>query len=184
MASIQLTQLQAARRQFQTAVELWVSGGDAVSIHTLAFCAYQIIHDINRQRRGPPLLLDNPAIDPSKKQAWVNAVKEFPNYFKHADGRKTRNQPAQAEFDDERNLPLLAFSLIGLQVLGEQLTRHEVAFKALLLIKRPELSTEDTTRMIQQSFDAQAVAALGLLPNDELFNKLLKIAIPVTVVVH
>lgn len=40
---IQVTKLDAVRRQLETAVILWFHDGDPVSIHTLTGAAYQII---------------------------------------------------------------------------------------------------------------------------------------------
>jgi argininosuccinate synthase len=58
MTSIIVTKIEAARRQLNTAIELWFNDGDPVSIHTLASSAHQIIHDLNRRNKGPDLFLD------------------------------------------------------------------------------------------------------------------------------
>jgi hypothetical protein len=48
--SLRLTKLDVARRQLQTAITLWFTDGDPVSIHTLAFAAYEIIHVISKKQ--------------------------------------------------------------------------------------------------------------------------------------
>lgn len=41
-----------AKRQLHTAITLWFADKDQVSVHTLACAAYQIVHDINRNKKG------------------------------------------------------------------------------------------------------------------------------------
>ena len=87
MAGFQVSKLDAARRQLETAVRLYFAEADPVSIHTLTAAAYQVLSDINRARGGSPML---------KEQAptWVQAdlqdaarrrLNEAQNFFKHAD---------------------------------------------------------------------------------------------------
>jgi hypothetical protein len=45
-----ITKLDAAIRQLDTAITLWFTEADTISIHTLACSAHQIIHDINQQK--------------------------------------------------------------------------------------------------------------------------------------
>src|SRR5271165_3353782 len=45
-----ITKFEAARRQLGTAIVLWFSDDDPVSIHTLACAAYEIIHKLTKKR--------------------------------------------------------------------------------------------------------------------------------------
>jgi len=47
---IMISKLDAARRQLATAITLWFEDRDPVSIHTLVFAAYEIIHAVSKQR--------------------------------------------------------------------------------------------------------------------------------------
>ena len=47
---LKIGKLDAARRQLETAIALWFKGGDPVSIHTLAYAAYEIIHTVSKKR--------------------------------------------------------------------------------------------------------------------------------------
>jgi hypothetical protein len=69
---ITVTKLEAARRQLRTAIELWFHSGEPVSIHTLAAAAYQVVHDLNRRKKGPPLLLDNDMIKVEYRREYIN----------------------------------------------------------------------------------------------------------------
>lgn len=55
---MRLEKLEAARRQLETAIKLYFADGDEVSIHTLGAAAYALIQDINKHRRGEPMLKD------------------------------------------------------------------------------------------------------------------------------
>ena len=46
-----VTKLEAASRQLDTAIRLFFSGGDAVSIHTLAAAAFNVFADIAEHRK-------------------------------------------------------------------------------------------------------------------------------------
>jgi hypothetical protein len=48
--TIIITKLDAARRHLATAIRLWFQNEDVVSIHTLAFAAYEVIHVISKKR--------------------------------------------------------------------------------------------------------------------------------------
>lgn len=176
MPVIFVTQLEAAHRQLGTAIELWIDDADPVSTHTLAFAAHQIIHDINRERKGPPLLIDMPDIRPEMRQEFVNIVKRAPNFFKHADGRKRHKPPKKLEFDSDANMPLLAFSIIGLKALGEKLSPHEVAFNAVLWVLRPDIHMADA-RLAQQSIHVE-LAHLRKQSKRYLFNQFLRVVPP------
>src|SRR5438128_1514480 len=70
LQKIQVTKLDAVRRQLETAIILWFHDGDPVSIHTLAAAAYQIIYDINAHRGGAPMMRDSEKIRPEGLSEW------------------------------------------------------------------------------------------------------------------
>ena len=90
---IKVTKLNAASRQLDTAIKLWAADDDPVSIHSLAFAAHQIVHDLNRTESGEPLIMDSPLVPDDRRRDFVNAVKRFSNFFKHADnwGKKKKD---------------------------------------------------------------------------------------------
>ena len=53
---MQLSKLEAARRQLETAIKLYFADGDDVSIHSLVAAAYALLRDINEYRGGEPML--------------------------------------------------------------------------------------------------------------------------------
>lgn len=145
---IRVTKLDAARRQLRTAIELWAADGDPVSIHSLAFAAHQIVHDLkhapSRADKGPPMLLDNPFVRPEMKSEFVNIVKRDANFFKHADNRikrRGRKEPMvmEIDFSPETNELFIVITIDGLKHLVKDLTEIEVAFYTWYSIHRPDL---------------------------------------------
>lgn len=56
MREFKVSKLDAAKRQLGTAIRLYFSDGDPVSIHTLTAAAYNILRDVTKQK-GVELML-------------------------------------------------------------------------------------------------------------------------------
>lgn len=85
---IKVSKLDAARRQMETAITLYFSYGDPVSIHTLASAGYNILNDVcaNREveiKHVRKVLLDR--VMPENKKQVIKHLKHAENFFKHAD---------------------------------------------------------------------------------------------------
>jgi hypothetical protein len=68
-----VSKLDAARRQLQTAIQLWFEERDPVAIHALAYAAYEIIHAISK-RRNPnrrDLLFDSDLVKDEYRVLWA-----------------------------------------------------------------------------------------------------------------
>lgn len=85
ISRLQVTKLDAAKRQLETAIKLWFQDGDPVSIHTLAAAAYQVLYDINKKRAGDPMGVDRPNVKPEARKQLRKAFANAENFFKHAD---------------------------------------------------------------------------------------------------
>lgn len=86
-AKIKVAKLDAARRQLETAVRLYFSEADPVSIHTLTSAAYQVLSDVNRARGGAPMLKEQiPTwVRPDATAEAKRRLNDAANFFKHAD---------------------------------------------------------------------------------------------------
>lgn len=142
--TFRVTRIDAAKRQLKTALELWFADGEPVSIHSLASNAHQIIHDLNRNAKGPELLFDSAAIKPDSKKAVVSILKTEQNFFKHADLRK--GKPADAiDFDPStRSETFFYMAIKGLVFLDQALTDIHIAFLVWLVLHRPGWMTAAT----------------------------------------
>ena len=70
-----ITKMEAAHRQLGVAIRLWFEDGDQIAIHSLAAAAHQIIHDLNRRKKGPALLFDTDLLPKEHRQTFVSALK-------------------------------------------------------------------------------------------------------------
>ncbi|MBI4118166.1 MAG: hypothetical protein HY455_01320 [Parcubacteria group bacterium] len=83
---LHISKLDAAKRQLETAINLFFRGGDPIAIHTLAGAAFQILNDIGEKQKIKSVhgqLLD--WVKPEKKDEVFKAINAAKNFFKHAD---------------------------------------------------------------------------------------------------
>jgi len=98
-----ISKLDAAKRQLETAVRLYFSEADPVSIHTLIGAAHTLFADISRQENAPRMLLKDELLDQIKPEyhaKFRKMVNRAQNFFKHADqdARETLDfDPGQSE---------------------------------------------------------------------------------------
>lgn len=81
----EVTKLDAARRQLETAIWLLFENADAVSVYTLTFAAFGILKDVGKHRKVGRVLevADEIAASTPKNEFW-NAFNKTGNFFKHA----------------------------------------------------------------------------------------------------
>src|SRR5258708_19794779 len=87
ISTITLSKLEAASRQLRTAITLWFDEGDPVSVHALAFAAYEIFHTVS-EHRDPyrrDLLFDTDWIKDECRRDWNRHIRREANFFKHGD---------------------------------------------------------------------------------------------------
>jgi hypothetical protein len=84
---IKVSKLDAARRQLETAIRLYFSEADPISIHALTSAAYQVLMDINAARGGTPMLKEQLPnwVRPDATESARRKLNEATNFFKHAD---------------------------------------------------------------------------------------------------
>lgn len=84
---LQISKLDAARRQLDTCIRLYFAEGDPVAIHTLLSAGYQLLADINRARSGSPMLKEQVPtwVRPDAQTEARRRLSEAANFFKHAD---------------------------------------------------------------------------------------------------
>lgn len=158
-SSITVTKIEAARRQLRTAIELWFSDADPVSIHTLSAASYQIIHDLNRKNKGPDLLLDTKRIKDEYRREFINEVKNASNFMKHAD-KGNMGLAKTFDFNPKSNEHFIIFAIIGLKYLGENLRVEEIAFERWQMFENPDLMTDAGKALFKQSFTTAQVEML------------------------
>jgi len=87
--ALQVSKLDAARRQLEGAITLYFNWGDSVSIHTLAAASRNVLADLCEHRNIKPWLLLERMVEEHVKpehQKMLHAkIREAENFFKHAD---------------------------------------------------------------------------------------------------
>jgi hypothetical protein len=112
-AKINVTKLDAAKRQLRTAITLWFMEEDPVSVHTLIAAAHELTHSLFRKRGFSGLLYDNKLIKEEYRAELAKRLKGFAAFFKHAQ----RDPDAEIEFDPTLNEGLLVFVTVGIQTI-------------------------------------------------------------------
>jgi hypothetical protein len=110
---IHITKLDAARRQLQTAIELWFADGDPVAVHTLVYAAHEIIHRLYRRSGHSDLLFDSKTIAVAvDRKEFTKMLKADAAFFKHAE--RDIELDVAHEFHPGRNELFIIISLFGL----------------------------------------------------------------------
>jgi hypothetical protein len=141
---ITVTKMDAVRRQLNTAIELWVSDGDPVAIHTLASASHDVLHQLYRKKGLTGLIFDSPIVRPERRAKWAEGATRHFNFFKH--GRKDIDKTI--DFQPEVNDFLILFLIIGLDRMEEELSFLEQAFRNWQFINRPEFLIENAYKNV------------------------------------
>lgn len=167
--TITVTKIEAARRQLRTAIELWFSDADPISIHTLSAASYQIIHDLNKNNNGPDLLLDTKRVKDEYRREFVNEVKNASNFLKHADKGKM-GLAKTFDFNPKSNDHFITFATIGLTYLGENLGAEEIAFERWQVFENPDLMTDAGKALFEQTFTIDNIETIRALPKHKFLE--------------
>jgi hypothetical protein len=139
---IKVTKLDAARRQFRTAVRLWFRNDDPVAIHTLVSAAHEIIHTLFRRAGHRGLMFDADYIKDEYRSDWAKLIKRNASFFKHA-----REDPdGETEFDPKTNIGLLMASMSGLSRLTDTRGVEECCLNFYLRVHRPNWFAKQLTK--------------------------------------
>jgi hypothetical protein len=79
-----VSKIDAAKRQLETAITLYFSNADPVSVHALAAAAHEILHALCKSRGGKSLIKDI-GIRKGKEKEYRKIINEAQNFFKHGD---------------------------------------------------------------------------------------------------
>ncbi len=84
---IHISKIDAAKRQLEIAIGLFLNNSDPVSIHTLALSAHTLLRDLSKQQGLKSLIKDEMYEDvrEEQKKRFIKMISEATNFFKHAD---------------------------------------------------------------------------------------------------
>ena len=139
---IKVNKLDAAQRQFRTAIQLWFTGGDPVAIHTLASAAHEIIHTLFKRAGLHGLLFDTDYIKDEYRSEWAKLLKTNSWFFKHA----RADADGEIEFNPDTNWGILGACLSGLQRLGAPFGMEERCLLLWFKIHHPTCFPKQVTK--------------------------------------
>lgn len=162
-----VSKLDAARRQLATAIELWFYDKDQVSIHTLSFAAYEIIHDVSRKKgRKQTLIFDTPFVKKQYRGSWSAAVKRTANFLKHGD----HDPDGKIEFRPILSELFIIFAINGLETMSISLNEHEWSFFCWFWFNRSEMITQEGRDKLAELFPINVIAEFSDFPKVEFFK--------------
>lgn len=131
---MQITKLDAARRQLRTAIRLWFADDDPVSIYALTYAAHEVLHTLHRASEGKQgLVFDAPALRSDQERVTLG-VKRWGNFFKHA-----RTDPnKRITFNPEVTELLILPAADALRRITKQWGAEEAAFNYWFLAHNPD----------------------------------------------
>lgn len=98
---LQVSKLDAALRQLETAVTLYFHASDPISIHTLTAAAYNVLRDIKKHRAADfQMFKDADMVYPEKHGEYLKMLNESENFFKHAQRDATSDHEFCPEWTD------------------------------------------------------------------------------------
>ena len=156
---IQISKLDAATRQLDTAIRLWFYSGDPVSIHTLAAAAHSVLHDVAKHQGKTSMLKDICSFfRPEKHKEIRDLLNEAQNFFKHAD----KDPHGLLAFNPE----VTEIFILDAIFTYEALTGHLVAlfgtFKTWMLLHHPELMAEKLASTLPLNFESLRAQVITL----------------------
>jgi len=144
---LKISKTDAAKRQIETAIRLWLFCGDPVSIHTLTSAAHQVLHDIGKKRGTPATLRELPGVRPDCVQRLRRLVSHYENFFKHAE----RDPGALLDFNPAATEIFMLDAVITYERLTQEVVPMFSTFKAWMFIQQPQLLNEaDRKKLVQQ----------------------------------
>lgn len=84
---IHISKIDAAKRQIEIAIRLFLGSEDVVSIHTLAAAAHTILKDLSNKQGKESIVKDilSKDVKPEMRDKMRHMLNDDENFFKHAD---------------------------------------------------------------------------------------------------
>lgn len=167
---VQVSKIDAARRQLDCAIELWFNEGDEVSIFTLSGAAYQILHDIHLKTETafPGLLYNTDWIKEEHWKDWNAIFKKPLNFSKHAD--HDPDPDGLMEFNPDTVFALMYASLAALNALRRPLSCEQEALKLWIVFHYPSWITEQHREMLLQNIPIAEREAARHVPRQDFLK--------------
>lgn len=141
-----ISKLDAAKRQLDTAINLYFKDADPVSIHTLTAAAHQILMDIAKPEGIKSFMKDTSIIRKGKEKEYLVLINEAENFFKHANKDShslLKFIPAQTE----------AFLLDAVEMymqVTKEMPEDMSIYRVWFLLNNPEIVSDETKKQLKE----------------------------------
>ncbi len=162
-----ITKIEAAQRQLSTAITLWFNEGDEVSVHALAFAAYEVMHAISK-RLNPyrrDLLFDSLVIKDEYRDQFNIQLKKSASFFKHAN----RATETEIEFRPVISEFFILYAIAGRELCGHPQRWEESAYLWWMQLNTPSLLTDKGQKFVADLVPPDVLDSLRALPRSKFF---------------
>lgn len=135
MVHLSISKLDAAKRQLETSIRMFLRGEDPVSIHTLAAAAHQVLWDIAKKRNVKSVLKNNSLVRKEFREEFDRMVAKTENFFKHAD----RDPDCMLDFNSETTPYFLVDAIDIFQQLDPKPSPIMVVMRVWFVLKYPHI---------------------------------------------
>lgn len=135
-----ISKLDAAKRQLDTAINLFFLERDPVSIHTLVSSSYDILIALAKDQGVEAIIKSSAMIKKGMEGEWFNLLNEAQNFFKHAD----RDPKGILEFNPAQTESFLYDASRIYMELTKEKPSNMLAYRAWFFLRNPEILDEAT----------------------------------------
>jgi len=143
---MEISKLDAAKRQIDTAIRLFFKSADPISIHTLTAAGHQVLMDIAKPENIKSFMKDSPWIIGDKKKEYLAIVNEAENFFKHAE----KDPSSVLKFKQEQTEFLLLDAVEMYIQLTADMPENMLIYRAWFLVKFTNIISAGTLKAFKE----------------------------------
>ena len=143
---MEVSKLDAAKRQLDVAIILFFKQSDPVSVHTLTAAAHQLLMDVGCSHGIKSFMKQNPLIKEEKFKEYISVVNKAENFFKHA----KNDAKEMLDFDPGQTEYLMLDAVEMYMQLTNEMPEDMSIFRVWFLAKNPNLVTDEIKRQIYE----------------------------------
>ena len=143
---MEISKLDAAKRQLDTAITLFFKQADSVSIHTLTAAAHQVLRDIGKIENIKSIIKDSGFIRKEYEKEYLTIISEAENFFKHAN----KDSHKLLKFNPEQTESLLFDAVEMYMQIAKEMPEDMSIYRVWFLANHSEIVSLETKREIER----------------------------------
>lgn len=141
-----ISKLDAAKRQLDTAINLYFKDADPVSIHTLTAAAHQILMDLAKIEGIKSFMKDTSIIRKGKEKEFLAMINEAENFFKHAE----KDPRGLLKFSPGETEALLLDAVEMYMQVTKEMPEDMSIYRVWFLLKNPEIVSDEIKKQLKE----------------------------------